>query len=94
MVVLMTKEPHTLDQLPSSAATYYQQSVAGGVFSYVQEGQDACGRRVYQKYLGAEKYGAPRALLSYAEFVAAVKLAARQSGPSVGVPRWTEPYSS
>jgi hypothetical protein len=91
---MMTKEPHTLEQLPSSAATYYQQSVAEGVFTYAMEGQDAGGRRVYQKYLGEEKYGSPRALLSYSEFVAAVKLAARQSGPRVGIPRWTEPFYS
>ncbi len=92
MVVLMTKEPHTLDQLPASAAVYYEQSLAPGLFTYEARGKDAAGRDVYQKFLGGAAYGEPQALLHYKEYAAAVKRAAAHTGPHVGVPRWTAPF--
>jgi thymidylate synthase len=68
-----------------------------GLLSYeptiqeIQKKVDDAGRRVYQKSIDGEKYGEPRALLTHAEYVAAVKAAARIS-PSLGVQRWTGPY--
>jgi hypothetical protein len=88
---LMMKDAPTLAQLPKSAAAYYEESVGPGLYDYAEIGRDDAGRRVYQKYLSGEKYGDPRALLTHAEYVAAVKAAARIS-PSLGVQRWTGPY--
>lgn len=87
----MTKDAPTLAQLPKSAAAYYEESTGPGLYDYTEIGRDDAGRRVYQKSIDGEKYGEPRALLTHAEYVAAVKAAARIS-PSLGVQRWTGPY--
>lgn len=86
------RERATLDQLPRSSAEYYAVSTADGLREYEFKGKDACGRRVYQPHIDGEPYGRPRALLTYREYVAAVKAAhARAPRTPMGVPRWTEP---
>lgn len=85
----------TLAQLPKDAAAYYAESTAEGLFAYELAGKDGLGRSVFQKYLDGEEYGAPRALLTFAEFKASVNRAALLVGSSVnlGVSRWTVPYN-
>lgn len=87
------REPATLEQLPRSSQDYYASvSHPGQLFEQRHVGTDACNRRVYQKYLLGALYGRPRALLTYREYVAAVKAAHRRAPRSwIGVSRWTEP---
>ena len=81
----------TLEQLPLSAEVYYDESVRSGLFEFQLIGKDGAGRRVYQKLLCGEPYGQPRALMTYREYSARVKLWAAFSS-SIGVQRWTDPY--
>lgn len=87
------REPSTLDQLPPSAAAYYERiDKPDELFERRLIGKDSLKRRVYQAYFLGELYGEPRALLTYAEYVAAVKAAhARAPKTSIGVSWWTEP---
>lgn len=87
--------PSTLDQLPATAGEYYRSvTKEGGLFRYVYIGKDDCGRRVYQKYLDGEKYGRPRALLTYREYKKAVRYWVNLGVGSMGVTRWADPYYS
>lgn len=89
----MIEAKSTLDQLPANAASYYANAERSGLFTRVLLGRDGMGRRVYQLYFDGEPYGAPRALLTYQEYVASVKRAhAPARGTPIGVSHWTEPY--
>ena len=87
------QSPPTRAQLPKNAATYYAKSVPQGhhaLFEYEYLGKDVYGCRCYQLRLDGELYGMPRALLSYRDYCAAVRSAAKLVR-DCGVPRWTTP---
>lgn len=86
--------PHTLDQIPKDAATYYRQSLDSALYGYDYRGRDDCGRRVYWRTIDGERVGLePCALLTFREFRAAVQEAAKRCS-SIGVQRWTRPTYS
>jgi hypothetical protein len=71
--------------------TYRSESLSDSVFDRRFIGRDEAGRDVYEVTLDGHPWGGPRALLTFREFVLAVKAASRIS-PSLGVQRWTDPF--
>lgn len=84
------REPATLEQLPQSAAFYYNASLRSDLFDFEYLGKDECNRRVYQLLFEGEPWGGPRALLTFREYTTKVKEYARLHG-NMGVQRWTDP---
>lgn len=89
----MSPTPHTLEQLPSSAASYLLESEKHGIPGAVRRfiGKDYLGRRVYQTFIDGEEYGSPLALLTFREYTKRVKHFAAKVSSSIGVGRFTTP---
>tara|TARA_B100000745_G_scaffold192726_1_gene126759 strand:+ start:27490 stop:27789 length:300 start_codon:yes stop_codon:yes gene_type:complete len=90
---MFENEPSTLSQIPSNAQQYYEESLRSDIYRYIYLGQDECRRSVFTRtWWDGVPVGQPTALLSYRDFVKAVRKAHNAGMRNTGIPRFTYPY--